>query len=105
MASLKWISLFAISPSSAASVIFAFHHSYLDHLPDYAKRRMTADEAVDVQKLLKDASQELTSEQVLRVLRRSILLYFKVCLFPYPPPTVDQLPGPEGKLKLLKTEM
>ncbi|XP_068733063.1 uncharacterized protein [Montipora capricornis] len=70
-----------------------------NQVSDYAKRRMTADEAVDVQKLLKDASQELTNEQVLRVLRRSILLYFKVCLFPYPPPTVDELPGPEGVLE------
>lgn len=52
-------------------------------------------------KLLKDASQELTDDQVLHILKNSMLLYFKVCLFPYPPRKFEKLPAHESKLAFL----
>ena len=59
---------------------------------------MTSDEAVEIQNLLKAALEELTDKQALLVLKRSLLLYFKLCLYPYPAPNLGKLPGPEGKL-------
>ncbi|XP_068686425.1 uncharacterized protein [Montipora foliosa] len=68
-------------------------------MSDYAKKPLTTEEAVDILKLLKAALEELTDEQVLRVLKRSMLLYFKVCLFPYPPPKLDEMPDLKGAVK------
>ena len=71
---------------------------------DYAKKPLTSDEAVKIQNLLKAALEELTDDHVLLVLKRSLLLYFKVCLHPYPAPNRENLPGPEGRLESITTQ-
>ncbi|XP_015749832.1 PREDICTED: uncharacterized protein LOC107329672 [Acropora digitifera] len=68
-------------------------------LLDYAKKPLTSDEAVQIQNLLKAALEELTDDHVLLVLKRSLLLYFKVCLHPYPAANRENLPGPEGAME------
>ena len=65
---------------------------------------MTSDEAVQIQNLLKAALEELTDDHVLLVLKRSLLLYFKVCLHPYPAANRENLPGPEGRLQSITTQ-
>ena len=65
---------------------------------------MTSDEAVQIQNLLKAALEELTDDHVLLVLKRSLLLYFKVCLHPYPAANLENLPGPEGRLESITTQ-
>ena len=48
--------------------------------------------------------EELSDDHVLLVLKRSLLLYFKVCLHPYPVANRENLPGPEGRLESITTQ-
>ena len=85
-------------------IFFAFCTNLLIHLfLDYAKKPLTSDEALKIQNLLKAALEELTDDHVLLVLKRSLLLYFKVCLYPYPAPNLVKLPGREGNLESITT--
>ena len=93
---LAWF--FCASRSYPTHFFFALCTNLLIHLVlDYAKKPLTSDEAVKIQNLLKAALKELTDDHVLLVLKRSLLLYFKVCLYPYPAPHLVKLSGREGK--------
>ncbi|XP_029186158.2 uncharacterized protein LOC114953910 [Acropora millepora] len=99
------MSLYWRSTSLAVSFIFLLAFGQVSCMPtrnqllDYAKKPLTSDEAVKIQNLLKAALEELTDDHVLLVLKRSLLLYFKVCLYPYPAPNLVKLPGREGAME------
>ena len=96
--------IFCASRSYPTHFFFAFCTNLLIHLVlDYAKKPLTSDEAVQIQNLLKVALEELTDDHVLLVLKRSLLLYFKVCLYPYPAPHLVKLSGREGNLESITT--